>query len=143
MPRVTLARGHPLFTTAADNRQVTTNPDAETAAPAHRLDPEVVLESLVSELEYLMVDAPFGAASELIRLHGALLAYNLEGRAELLPHPSFRLTTRSLRERRVVRAAQRIIERGAGDLSATVELAADEVARLVHLIDPELATRAA
>jgi hypothetical protein len=143
MPRVTIGGRHPQFTRAADNRRVTTNPDTDTTAPAHRPDPRIVLESLVSELEYLMVDAPFGAASELIRLHGALLAYNLEGRAELLPHPAFRLATRALRERRVVRAAQRIIERGAGDLSATVELAADEIARLVHLIDPELATRAA
>jgi hypothetical protein len=124
---------------------VTTNPDTDIdiAAPAHRPDPQVVLESLVSELEYLMADAPLGAASELIRLHGALLAYNLDGRTELLPHPSFRLAARSRRERRVVRAAARIMERGGGDPTVTVELAADDIARLVHLIDPELATRVA
>lgn len=145
MPRVTVALGHPVFTFPADNGVMTSHKDTEPAAahPASSIDPRRVLESLVYELEVLVHEAPLGSGSDLIQLHGALLAYNLEGRAELMPTPPFGWSTRSWRERRVVHAARRIVEQGAGDPAVTIGIAADQIARLLHLIDPELAALAA
>ena len=85
------------------------------------VDPQRMLESIVSELEWLIITAPMGSGSELTWLHGALLAYNLEGRAELMPRPPFGLSSRSWRQRSVVRAARHIIARGAGDATAAME----------------------
>jgi len=120
--------------------------DKDTAPTEDRspsVDPQRVLESIVSELEWLLVTSPAGSVSDLTRVHGALLAYNLDGRAELLPKTSFGLSSRSWRERAVVRAARRIIEHGAGDAEAAMDLADEEIRRHLHLIDPDLATRAA
>jgi hypothetical protein len=114
-----------------------------TAGSAIPLDPQRVLESVVSELEYLVQETPPWSGSDLIQLHGALLAYNLEGRADLLPNTSFGLSARRWRERRVVRTARQIVERGAGDATATMGIAADLIVRHLHLIDPELQERVA
>ena len=140
MPPVTFTLQHPPFTIASHNQAMTTHDDTELAdiRPASPLDPRRVLESVVSELEYLIQDAPLGCGSDLIQLHGALLVYNLEGRAALVPPPSFGVSARAWRERRVLRAARRILERGAGDTTVTMGIAADQIARYVHLIDPEL-----
>jgi len=124
---------------------MTAHKDTEPAAahPAGPLDPQRVLETVVSELEILLHEAPLGCGSDLILLHGALLAYNLEGRADLLPTPSFGWSARSWRERRVVHAARRIIAQESGDNAAAIDIAAALIARYLHLIDPELAARAA
>jgi len=142
---VTFALRHLVFTFTADNRLMTKHDDTETvtAGSAASPDPQRVLESVVSELEYLIHDAPLGSGADLLQLHGALLVYNLEGRAELVPPPSFGLSARSWRERRVVRSAQRIIERGAGNTTAAMAIAADLIEQHLHLIDPELLARAA
>ena len=110
---------------------------------ADTVDPQRVFESLTSELEYLVEEAPAGSGPDLLRVHGALLAYNLEGRAELLPTPRFGLSMRSWRERRVIDLARRLIARGAGDPALTMRLAADEIARHLHAIDLELGARVA
>jgi hypothetical protein len=114
-----------------------------TGDPVEALDPQRILESIVYELEYLLHVVPFGSGTDLIQLHGALLAYNLGGQAELLPTPSFGLSGRSAREYRVTRAARRIIEQGAGDSTAALEIAAQVIEQRLHLIDPELSTLAA
>ena len=113
------------------------------ALPTSSIDARRVLESLVYELEILAHEAPLGSGSDLIQLHGALLAYNLEGRAELVPVPPFGWSVRSWRERRVIQAARRIVEQGAGDATVTIDIAAAHIARLLHLIDPELSALAA
>jgi hypothetical protein len=145
MPRVTADLGHPVFTFTPDNEPMTPHKDTDQAAaqPVRSIDPRRVLESLVYELEVLVHEAPLGSGSDLIQLHGALLAYNLEGRADLMPIPSFGWSARSWRERRVIQAARRIVEQGSGDAAATIGIAADHIARLLHLIDPELAALAA
>jgi hypothetical protein len=122
---------------------MTTNEISGTPAGEAAPDPQRVLESIVYELEYLLQVVPFGSGTDLIQLHGALLAYNLGGRAELLPTPSFGLSGRSFREHRVTRAARRIIERGNGDAAAALEIAGRVIEQRLHLIDPELRTLAA
>ena len=106
-------------------------------------NPIRVLESIVSEYEYLSQDAPLGAGFDLVELHGALLVYNLGGDVALLPSPAFGLSTRSWRERRIVRAARCIVAVGAGDRTRTMDIAANLVDRHLHLIDPELRNLAA
>ena len=118
------------------------DPSAD-APSADAIDPQRVLESLASELEYLVQEAPVGSGTDLVRLHGALLAYNLQGRASLLPAPRFGLSTRCWRERRVIEIARRLIARGAGDDALAMRLAADEIAERVHQIDPALGLLAA
>ena len=107
------------------------------------VDAQRVFESVVSELECLIQEAPLGVGSDLFELHGALLAYNLHGDASLLPTPPFGLSTRRLRERRVARVARAIIARVAGDQQAAMNLAADLIETHLHLIDPELRSAAA
>ena len=145
MPPVTFAPRSLVFILAADDLFMNMHDDTEAIAaePVTALDPGRVLECVVSELEYLGQDAPLGSGSDLIELHGALLAYNLEGRPELVPTPSFGLSLRAWRERRVVRSARQIIARGAGDATVALDVAAGVIARHLHLIDPELCTRAA
>jgi hypothetical protein len=113
--------------------------EANDVAP---LDPQRVFDSVVSELECLTHDAAPGIGSDLVELHGALLAYNLDGRAELLPSPTFGLSTRSWRERRVLRAARRIMT-ASGDPTAVLDLADRIIRQRLHLIDPELSAFAA
>jgi hypothetical protein len=107
------------------------------------IDPQRMLESIVSELEILVQDAAPGFGSDLVRLHGALLAYNVGGRAELLPTARLGWSARTWRERGVVREARRIVDQGAGDVSIAVGIATEQIERNLHLIDPELAARAA
>jgi hypothetical protein len=145
MTPVTFGRRRTLETISDDTYGMTTtnSTGTPTGEPVESPDPQRVLESIIYELEYLLHQAPFGSVHNLIQLHGALLAYNLGGQAELLPSPSFGLTRRSILEHRVTRAARRIVERGASNTTATMEIAADVVEQYLHLIDPELCTRAA
>jgi hypothetical protein len=106
-------------------------------------DPARVLESLMYELDYLREDAKPGSVSDLIHLHGALLVYNLAGRADLIPQPSLGLSVRSWRQYRVARAARRIVDLGAGQPIATMAIAADVITDRLHLIDPDLRDLAA
>ena len=107
------------------------------------VDSQRVLESLASELECLLQEAPAASGSDLVRLHGALLAYDLDGQAALLPTPRLGLSARSRRERRMVQLARRLMTYGGGDHALTMRLAADEIARHLHVIDPELVALAA
>jgi hypothetical protein len=107
------------------------------------VDSQRMLESLVYELEYLLVTAPFGAGRDLVELHGALLAYNLGGHRENMPTPSFGLSGRSLREQRVARAAMKIVKRGAGDAEAVMTFATQIIEQRLHLIDTDLCALAA
>jgi hypothetical protein len=128
-----------------DTYGMTTNDStgAPTGDPVETPDPQRVLESIIYELEYLLHQAPFGSVRNLIELHGALLAYNLGGQAELLPSASFGLSRRSILEHRVTRVARRVAESGAGNTTATMDLAAEVIEQYLHLIDPELCVRAA
>ena len=103
-------------------------------------DPRRILESVVSELEALRADAPLFAGGDLIDLHGALLAYELGGRAELIPSVNFAFSGRRLLEARVARAAHRIAgrERGHAASAATLVRSAERIEDLIHLIDPDL-----
>ena len=102
-----------------------------------------VLESLVDELDVLLLDAPAGSTEALVGAYGALLVYNLGGQGDLVPAPPFGLSSRRMRERRVLAAARRIVRVGGGNAEATVQLAADVIEREIHLIDPDLAARTA
>lgn len=117
----------------------------ETAQSEPMLDPRRVLESVVTELEMLRHDRPTAAASGLIELHGALLLYGLDGRAELLPSFGFPAPGRRFLEFRVVASARRLARsrRGSGGAAATQELAAARIEQLIHLIDPDLRSAAA
>ncbi len=103
-------------------------------------DPAKILESVVSELEMLCEDAALGMSSQLISLHGALLVYNLEGWAQLIPAPSWSLSRRGMLQLRVTRAARRLAgsTNGQPAAAAAMERAARKIEELIHLIDPEL-----
>ncbi len=102
--------------------------------------PHEVLESVVSELEWLYADAPLGSGSRLVALHAALLVYNLEGWSELIPSVGLSLHRRGLLEMRVSRAARRLAGPVAGPVGAklAMERASVRIEELIHLIDPEL-----
>ena len=101
--------------------------------------PLEMLSSLVGELEQLRLQVPAWDESDLVELHAALLLFGLDGRADLLPIPSFGLSLHNRLERRVARRARELARR-VGDDSARIEFAADVIERHVHLIDPDLAT---
>lgn len=105
------------------------------------VDADRVLESIVSELEVLTSDSPMAARSDLIALHGALLAYELGGVAASLPSPGFGMSGRRLLERRVAKAARQLIGTNEPDLA--LRLACTTIEDLIHLIDPELRFQAA
>jgi hypothetical protein len=142
MTRVTFGLRDLAETLCDDNEVMTTDNRPETLA-GQPVDSQRMLESIVYELEYLLFTAPFGAGHDLVQLHGALLAYNLGGRTENMPTPSFGLSGRSLREQRVARAARRIVKRGAGDADSVMTIAARIIEQHLHLIDADLCTRAA
>ena len=109
---------------------------------SHPIDPNQVLDTVVSELELLLEEAPLGAVFDLVSLHGALLIYNLEGSVRSLPSPAFGASKRRRLERRVLRAAAKISARCHGDASATERLANAEIEARLDLIDPELRSQA-
>ncbi len=107
------------------------------------VDPARVLESVVSELEVLLADAPLGTGKELVSLYGALLLFNLGGWSDLLPSVGLSLNRRRSLEGRVVRAARRVVPESAGAhpaeaAEAAMVLAGAKIDELLHLIDPEL-----
>ena len=110
-----------------------------------QVDPQRVLEIVVSELELLCADTPVSARSDLIDLHAALLVYELQGQAERIPNVSFGLSGRRLLELRVTRSARRLASPtfGAADPDEVVARAATLIEDLIHLIDPELRILAA
>ncbi len=107
------------------------------------IDPQIVFESIVSELEYLIAESHVGERAGLLELHAALLVYNLGGQASLLPTPTFGMSTRRVRERRVLRIARRIEEHAGGDSAVAIEFAATLIERNLDLIDPDLRALAA
>lgn len=107
------------------------------------VDPPRVLETLVTELENLVLAADPAVVSGLTALYGALLAHNLGGREELLPVVTFGLSARQRRERRVVRIARRIMRDGAGDPMVALEIASVAIEQRLHFISAELGTLAA
>lgn len=112
------------------------------------VDPAHVLESVVSELEVLLADAPLGASGELVSLYGALLLFNLGGWADLIPTVGLSLNRRRSLEGRVVRAARRVVPtlRDAHPAEAAevaMVVAGAKIEELLHLIDPELRRLAA
>lgn len=133
MTRVTAGPRNPAFTSVVEDAHMTKN---ESGVPD--LDPRRVLESLVSELENLLNLVPLGAQGHLIELHGALLAYNLEGHVELLPDAFFGMSQRRWKERRVLRATRLIGRRGQGDADLIMRIASQIIETNVYLIDPEL-----
>lgn len=110
-----------------------------------RVDPARILESLACEYETLSADLPIGFGAELMALHGALLVYNLQGRTDLIPSTSLSLNRRSMLEFRIARAARRLTGnlRPEVQASMSVDRAAARIEELLHLIDPELRSRAA
>jgi hypothetical protein len=114
--------------------------DDATPSEAVSASPQAVLESVVSELEVLHLDAPWMMGSDLVALHGALLLFNLDGRAELIPGGSWPLGWRRVTEMRVTRSARRLAgpERGTAAAEAAVERASQLIEELVHLIDADL-----
>ena len=110
-----------------------------------QVDPQRVLETVVSELELLCADTAVSARSDLIELHAALLVYELNGQAERIPTVGFGLSGRRLLELRVTKAARRLSSPkfGVADPDAAVTRAAALIEDLIHLIDPELRVLAA
>lgn len=110
-----------------------------------RVDPARILESLACEYETLSADLAIGFGAELMALHGALLVYNLQGRTDLIPSTSLSLNRRSMLEFRIARAARRLTGnlRPEVQASMSVDRAAARIEELLHLIDPELRSRAA
>jgi hypothetical protein len=105
------------------------------------VQPSRILESIVTELELLCADSPFAARSNLIELHGALLAFELGGQLALVPSIGFAFNGRRVLEARVARAARRLI--GTASPDAAVLSAGNTIEELIHLIDPELRLLAA
>ena len=103
-------------------------------------DPARILESVVSELEALRDFNPISSTSGLVELHGALLLYELGGRAELIPSIRPVFTPRRILEARVAWAAQRLAGRARGydAAKAATDRAARRIEELIHLIDPDL-----
>jgi hypothetical protein len=117
----------------------------ETTSPtiSPSIDPARVLESVVSELEVLSADSPLGSRGDLIELHGALLMFGLGGVVSLLPSVGLGLSARRMLEFRVVRAARRLADQATSTSHldtavAVLELAAERIEDMIHLIDPEL-----
>ena len=99
-----------LFTSSVDNGGMESTRDhqplLEDAQANAGTDPRRVLESLVCELECLLDDAPTAATSPFIELFAALLVFNLDGCADLVPSPSIGLSGHALRTWRVARSAR-------------------------------------
>ena len=95
----------------------------------------------MTELEVLTDESPIAIGTDLITLHGALLAYELGGVAASVPAVGFGMSRRRLLERRVVRAARQLIS--AHDPETAVLVAGSTIEDLIHLIDPELRSLAA
>jgi hypothetical protein len=114
-----------------------TSPEAVDSAPETALR---VLDSIVSELEILRTENANSSAGLLIDLHGALFLYELGGDLDRLPTLGFSMSSRRLLERRVVLAARRLGRRSVeADVHAkNMERANQQIAELIHLIDPEL-----
>ncbi len=133
MTRVTAGPRNPAFTSVLQDGDMTKN-ESDVAD----VDPRRVLESVVSELENLLNALPLGVQGHLIELHGALLAYNLDGHVERLPDAFFGMSQRRWKERRVLRAARIIGRRGQGDADLIVRVASQIIETNLYLIDPEL-----
>jgi hypothetical protein len=133
MAHVKTNRGNPAFTSVLEDARMTKN-----EGDVLDLDPRRVFESVVSELENLLSAVPVGEESHLFELYGALLAYNLEGRVELLPEAFFGASPRRWKERRVLRSARGIGRRGQGDPDLIVRIAAQVIETNLYRIDPEL-----
>lgn len=112
-----------------------TSLDGPATNPAH------VLEAIVTELEVLTSESPIAIGTDLITLHGALLAYELGGIAKAIPSVRFGVSGRRLLERRVSRAARQLI--GSHHPDVALQRAGTLIEELIHLIDPELRILAA
>ncbi len=99
------------------------------------------LEAIVTELEVLTGESPTAVRTNLITLHGALLAYELGGVASSIPTIGFGMSGRRILERRVVRAAKNLI--GVNDAETALNVAGSTIEELIHLIDPDLRSVAA
>jgi hypothetical protein len=109
------------------------------------VDPLRLLESITNELEGLREFSGVHAPVGLVELHGALLLFALDGRAELLPSVRFPIGAHRVMQGRIAWAARRQAgpTRGAEAAKAALERASDRIERLVHLIDPDLRVSAA
>ena len=104
-------------------------------------NPSDVLEAVVTELEVLTSETAIAIGTDLIALHGALLAYELGGVAEAIPSVGFGMSGRRHLERRVCRAARQLI--GSHQPDVAIHVAGLLIEELIHLIDPELRILAA
>jgi hypothetical protein len=111
----------------------------------NQLDPIRALESITNELETLREFSGVHAPVGLVELHGALLLFALEGRAELIPPVRFPMGSHRILQSRVVAAARRLAGPTTGEAAAleAMERASQRIEQLLHLIDPELVTYAA
>jgi hypothetical protein len=141
--RMQPSRNHFVISTRHDGHMTTRDfPVAIAEADPHTASPaESVVTSLVSELEFLLEDSPVHR-TELIALHGALLAYEIQGDASLIPVPSLGFGSRRVLTFRVTRAARRLIAESR-DAESAIEVAVQVIEDLIHLIDPELRPYAA
>ena len=100
------------------------------------------LEAVTASMLALRLDpyAPDAPQSSLVSLHGALLLFQLGGRAELLPSVGLFAFGRRLLERRIVASAHRLSRHGlsAGDAYDAWVRSARHIEELIGLIDPEL-----
>lgn len=104
------------------------------------LDPQKVFETIVTDLEMLTADCPTAPSWELVDLHAALLVFELGGRVTEIQTARASLRRRAMLERRVVRAARRLVQGGSSHASEN-ELrarATESIEGLIHLIDPDL-----
>ena len=133
---MTLARRNLVFTSRRHDDVMLKEVLPPIVIPVASADPVQVLDSIVSELESLSAANPQVPMSELIELHGALLAYEMNGQKSLVPAVRFPLSSRVLLETRVIRAAKRVI--GQRSPEKAVIAAAITIEELIHHIDPDL-----
>jgi hypothetical protein len=109
---------------------------------ASDVEPKRLLDDVVSALQILLAETSTSsfANGSLVDLHGALLVYELAGRAEAIPSVGLGVTARRGLERKVVGSARRLTGTARGDAAAFAawKRSAARIEDLIDLIDPEL-----
>ncbi len=103
------------------------------------IDAAAELDAVVAALQMARLDPmlPEDAAGVLVALHGALLLFQMGGRADLLPAISGFAFGRRTLERQVVSKARRLAQHANHPYGAWL-LAADQIEELIAVVIPEL-----
>jgi hypothetical protein len=106
------------------------------------ISPKAALDDVVSSLQIMMAESSASVypSNSEVELHGALLLFELGGRAENIPSISLGVSARRSIERRVASSARHLAGREIGDEAAFTawKRAAHRIEELLDLIDPGL-----